>query len=134
MGKGKPMKILKDFRHEAIILQSGLFGGSTVTPVAPVAPVQSNTGSFAPMMASMEQNNLLLQQMQQTQEMQMSADMAEAENLRELELREAEAEAEQSERALRMSKGKRDLLYNTALGVTDDDEQESGLLALGGDQ
>ena len=106
----------------------GLFGGGSEPMAAPLAPVQSNAGQFAMMGNQGQQQDLMMMQMQQTQEMDAKAAEAAAEQLREITLREADAAKEKTERDKRMKKGKRDLLYGTALGIEEDDEENDMLL------
>jgi hypothetical protein len=79
------------------------------------------------------QNELLIQQQQAAVEKQYEADVAAAENLKEIELQQAKEEAERIEREERAKKGKRDLLYLNAVGVAEDDDDDNGMLLLGGD-
>ncbi len=97
---------------------------------APTAPVQSNEGYMALAEQQRVQNELLMTQQVESQSAQRAADEAQSEQLREIEIRDAEAEAEKTERETRAKKGKRDLLYASATGVEDD--EEDGMLLLGG--
>lgn len=96
----------------------------------PEAPVQSNEAQLMMVKEQQRQNDLLYAQQQREIAAQAEADEAAAENLRMIEVREAEAQAEADEREARAAKGKKDLLYRSALGV--DDEEESDMLKLGG--
>lgn len=96
----------------------------------PVAPVQSNEAQINANLASIEQNNLLLSQMEESRVVEARANEAHSETLRELELRDAQAEAERLEREQRSSRGNRDLLFMNALGVEDDEDED--MLLLGG--
>ncbi len=97
---------------------------------APTPVTQSNEGVMMMAQAQMKQNELLMGQQAKADDAQRVADDAAAENLREINIRDAEAEAEKDERAARAKKGKRDLLYASAIGVADDDEDD--MLLLGG--
>ena len=99
---------------------------------APEIPVQSNEAQLMLVQEQKRQNDLLYAQQQQTMTEQAEADEAAAENLRMIEIRDAEAQAEADERSARAAQGKKDLLYRSSLGV-DDDEEEGSLLKLGGD-
>ncbi len=100
---------------------------------APVAPVQSNEAQMMMVQEQKRQNDLLYAQAEQTAQEQSQADEAAAENLRQMELRDAEAEAEKKERDDRAAKGKKDLLYRNAVGVAGEDDALGGpLLKLGG--
>ena len=101
-------------------------GGST-----PVAPTQSNEGILMLAKAMQQQNNLTYAQQERTMTEQAQADEAAAENLRMIEIRDAEAQAEADEREARAKQGKKDLLYRSAVGVADDNEND-GFLKLGG--
>ena len=98
----------------------------------PQTPVQDNSAQLMMAQEAARQNDLLYAQAQQTAREQGEADEASAQNLREIEVRDAEAQAEQDERAARAKKGKKDLLYRSALGVEDDEENIGNLLKLGG--
>lgn len=98
---------------------------------APQAPIQSNEGAMKLAEAQMEQNQLLMNQQLQADDAQRLADEAASENLREIEIRDAEAQAEKDEREQRMATGKKDLLYGSAMGIVDDDDDDDMLL-LGG--
>lgn len=100
-------------------------GGKT-----PRAPVQSNAGEFAMAEALTRQNDLLYQQSLTASREQEEADIASADRMREINIRDAEAKAEQDEREVRAKKGKKDLLYRNAMGVQGEDE--SDLFKLGG--
>ena len=101
-------------------------GGSAPTPV-----VQSNEGQMDLLKAQMRQNDLLYAQQERTMKEQGEADMAAEENLRMINIRDAEAQQEADEREARQDKGKKDLLYRSGLGV-EDDEEEDNFLKLGG--
>lgn len=109
--------------------QGNTMGGLFSTPSA---PVQSNEAQLLLVQEQTRQNDLLYAQQQQTMTEQAEADDAAAENLRMIEVRDAEAQAEADEREARAAKGKKDLLYRSALGVENEDESGS-LLKLGGD-
>ncbi len=98
---------------------------------APQQPIQDNSAQLLLAEEAKRQNDLLYAQQQETATQQAEADDASAEQLRQIEVRDAEAQAETDERAARMKKGKKDLLYRNALGVEDD--EESSMLKLGGD-
>lgn len=104
-------------------------GGST-----PVAPVQSNAGELMMARELARQNDLLYQQSERTAAEQAQADEAAAENMREIAIRDAKAEAERVDREHRAAKGKKDLLYKNALGVDEEEEDLSNgsFLKLGG--
>ena len=100
---------------------------------APVAPVQSNEAQLLLVEQQTRQNDLLYSQAKDTAEQQRQADDAAATQLREIEVRDAEAAASAKEREDRAAKGKKDLLYKNALGVQDEeDELGDGMLKLGG--
>ena len=101
-------------------------GGSAPTPV-----VQSNEGQMDLLKAQMRQNDLLYAQQERTRTEQGEADLAAEENLRMINIRDAEAQQEADEREARQEKGKKDLLYRSGLGVEDDDEEDN-FLKLGG--
>ncbi len=98
----------------------------------PSTPVQSNEAQLMMAQETKRQNDLLYAQAQETATQQGEADEAAAQNLRELDIRDAEAQAETDERDARMKKGKKDLLYRSALGVEDDNDAGT-MLKLGGD-
>lgn len=98
---------------------------------SPTVPVQSNEAQLMLVQEQARQNDLLYAQQQRTMDEQAEADTAAAENLRMIEVRDAEAQAEADEREARAAKGKKDLLYRNALGVQSE-EEEDGLLKLGG--
>lgn len=103
----------------------GLFSG-------PVAPVQSNEAQLQMVNEQRKQNDLLYAQQATNRIEQQQSDDAEAENLRMLEIREANADAEKQERGDRMRKGKKDLLYRNALGTNDDNKETGTMFKLGG--
>lgn len=105
-------------------------GDSVPAPVAPVAPIQDNSAQIMLMQQSLQQQELLMQQMTISNESRYEADYAAAQNLKEIELRDAMAQAEKDEREDRIKKQKRDLLYMNAIGV--DDDEEDDMLLLGG--
>ena len=96
----------------------------------PISPVQSNEAQLQANNSAIAQNNLLMTQMQGSQETHSKANEAQAETLREIELRDAQAEAERTERENRVKRGKRDLLFMDAMGVEDD--EDGNMLLLGG--
>lgn len=97
---------------------------------APAAPVQSNEAEMMMVREQARQNDLLYAQAEEARVAQTEANEAAAENLREIEIRDAEAAAEADEREERAKKGKKDLLYRTSLGVEDEDDAD--FLRLGG--
>ena len=97
---------------------------------APTPVVQSNEGVMMMAQAQMKQNELLMGQQAKADEAQRTADEAASENLREIEIRDAEAQSEKDERAARVKKGKKDLLYASAVGVSTDEDED--MLLLGG--
>ncbi len=97
---------------------------------APTPVVQSNEGVMMMAQAQMKQNELLMGQQAKADEAQRTADEAASENLREIEIRDAEAQSEKDERAARAKKGKKDLLYASAVGVSTDEDED--MLLLGG--
>ena len=103
----------------------GLFSSPEI-----VMPVQSNDGQMMLAEQQMRQNELLAEQQRSYAAAQTEADAAKAEQLRELEMRDAEAEQKRKEAEEIAKKGKRDLLYRGAVGVEDD--TDSNMLLLGG--
>jgi len=109
----------------------GLFSSPPAIP-APVAPVQDNTAELMLMQQQQRQNELLMQQQQKQMDKEYEADVATARQLKELQVQQAKEAAEAAEREKRAKKEKRDLLYRTAVGVEEDDDDDN-LLWLGGD-
>jgi hypothetical protein len=106
--------------------------GGLFSPTQVQAPIQSNEAEMLMAKAQMQQNELLAAQNAAYLEEQTQADEAAADRLREIEIRDAEAQKEADERKARMEKGKRDLLFRTALGTKDDTEEDNMLLLGGG--
>jgi len=98
-----------------------------------VTPLEYNAGAFGTGLdaSTAMQQNLMLSQMATSNKMEMAAADAAAEQLREITLRDAEAERDKIERDRRMKKGKRDLLFGTALGVDNEEDDEDSMLLLG---
>ena len=106
--------------------------GGTTTVVAPVAPIQDNSAQLMLMEQANDQALRTLEAQQGAESDQWEADMAASENLRMIEIRDAEAQAETEERDRRIAKGKRDLLYMNAMGV-DEEDDENEMFKLAGD-
>jgi len=105
------------------------YGGVGVPP----APGGCTAGAAAQASANnalyQQQIDMLNEQLLSTRNMtELRANEAAAENLREVELEQAKADAAKEERLRRSKKGKRDLLWDTGMGITDEDEDEQFLL------
>ena len=98
---------------------------------APVAPVQSNEGQLMLAKEQGRQNDLMYAQAEEARAAQGVADDAAMENLREIEIRDAEAKQQSKDLEEQAARGKKDLLYKSSLGVEDDEEGED-MLRLGG--
>ena len=110
---------------------NALAGGGLFS--APDTILPDNSAQLAMLQQQSEQNQLLMSQQQMTMSQQTEADMAALEQQSELAMREAQERVEREEREDRMRKGKKDLLYRSALGVDEEeDEEEGSLLKLGG--
>jgi len=99
----------------------------------PPAPGGCTAGAAAQASANnalyQQQIDMLNEQLLNTRSMtELKANEAAAENLREVELEQAKADAAKEERLRRSKKGKRDLLWDTGMGTLDEDEDEQFLL------
>lgn len=105
-------------------------GGKTTTTYIPAPAVQDNSAQIATMNQMYMQQQMYYDEMQRNLEdkTQFEADEAAAENLRAINVRQAEADAATAEREARAKKGKRDLLFMSQLGVEDEEDEDPFLL------
>ena len=105
-------------------------GGKSSTTYIPYQRAADNSAQLATMNQMFQQQQIYQDEQRRNLEKQyqFKADEAAAENLRETQIRQAEADAEKEERERRAKKGKRDLLWNTYVGLADEDEEDDFLL------